>query len=213
MLKLMAMGGAAVISLAQISTPANAVGPVSPSSKITVDVVTVNGSGCPHGSAVVTKGSDSTTFTVTYSDYLAQVGVGSTPTDFRKNCQLSLRVHAPQGFTYAVAQADYQGFAHLEDGATGEQKASYYFQGESQTAPVSHVLRGPFEGDWKNTDTTNVAALVYMPCGEDRGLNVNTELKVNAGTSSPEKTTSFMTMDSTHGSVNTVFHLRWKQCP
>ena len=54
------------------------------------------------------------------------------PTDFRKNCQLNLRVNVPQGFTYGIAQADYRGFAHLERGAYAIQKANYYFQGMSQ---------------------------------------------------------------------------------
>ncbi len=35
---------------------------------------------------------------------------------------------------------------------------------------------------------------------------------MNAGTSDPEKT-SFMTMDSTDGDINTVYRLACKQCP
>src|SRR5437763_3163316 len=99
----------------------------APPGKIVIDVVTVNGSGCPDRTAAVAVAPDNTAFTVTYSKFTAQVGVGSTPTDFRKNCQLNLRVHVPQGFTYAIAQADYRGFAHLEKGATALERANYYF--------------------------------------------------------------------------------------
>src|SRR3712207_1310352 len=67
-----------------------------PTEKIVIDVVTVNGSGCPVGTAAVAVAPDNTAFTVTYSDYLAQVGVGAKPTDFRKNCQLALQVHVPE---------------------------------------------------------------------------------------------------------------------
>jgi hypothetical protein len=70
-----------------------------PPDRIIIDVVTVNGSGCRPNTAAVAVSPDNTAFTVTYSEYLAQVGVGSKPTDFRKNCQLNLRVHVPQGFT------------------------------------------------------------------------------------------------------------------
>ncbi|MGW4424733.1 DUF4360 domain-containing protein [Streptosporangium sp. NPDC004631] len=213
MLKMMAIGGAAMALLAPISSPANTADSMPPTNKVKVEVMTVNGSGCPRGSAVVTERPDNTAFTVTYSDFLAQAGVGAKPTDFRKNCQINLRVHVPQGYTYAIAQAEYHGFAHLEEGASGLQEANYYFQGSSQTVPVSHVLNGPFEGGWQNTDTADVEALVYKPCGEDRGLNINTELRVNVGTSNPEKTTSFMTMDSTRGSVHTVYQFSWKRCP
>jgi len=175
-------------------------------------VVTVNGSGCPADTAAVAVASDNTAFTVTYSKYLAQVGVGATPTDFRKNCQLDLRVHIPQGFTYAITEADYRGFAHLENGASGMERANYYFQGMSQTARVTHVFNGPFSDDWQSTDRADVASLVYAPCGVDHNVNVNTELRVSRGTSDPE-TTSFMAMDSTDGGVNTVYHVTWKQCP
>jgi hypothetical protein len=57
-----------------------------------------------------------------------------------------------------------------------------------------------------------VAALVFAPCGVQRNLNVNTELRVSAGTSDPTSTTSFMVMDSTDGSLSTVYHLTWMQC-
>ncbi|MEU0276668.1 DUF4360 domain-containing protein, partial [Streptomyces sp. NPDC006307] len=96
---------------------------VAPPDKIVIEVATVNGSGCPLGTAAVAVAPDNTAFTVTYSDYLAQVGVGAEPTDFRKNCQLNLVVHVPQGFTYAVASADYRGYASLAAGASAVQKA------------------------------------------------------------------------------------------
>ncbi|WP_171163419.1 DUF4360 domain-containing protein [Streptomyces sp. I05A-00742] len=184
-----------------------------PPGKIVIEIATVNGSGCPAGTAAVAVSPDNTAFTVTYSEYLAQVGVGSKPTDFRKNCQLNLIVHVPQGYTYAIASADYRGYAKLEPGASGVEKASYYFQGSSQTVPSSHVLRGPYGDNWQNTDTVPVGALVWAPCGERRNFNINTELRVNAGTSDTSKTTSFMTMDSTDGNINTIYHLAWKECP
>ncbi len=185
----------------------------TPPDRIVIDVATVNGSGCPAGTAAVAVSPDNTAFTVTYSSYLAQVGVGSKPTDFRKNCQLNLRVHVPQGFTYAIASADYRGYAHLEKGASSTQRAGYYFQGLPDTAHQNHRFDGPRDDNWQATDTVDVAALVFAPCGEERNFNINTELRVSPGTSDPTRTTSFMTMDSTDGDINTVYHLAWKQCP
>lgn len=184
-----------------------------PTDRIIIDVVTVNGSGCRIGTAAVAVSPDNEAFTVTYSEYLAQVGVGSKPTDFRKNCQLNLRVHVPQGFTYAIAQADYRGFASLVRGAKATQRANYYFQGSSQTVFASHPLNGPLEDDWQATDTVAVDALVYAPCGEQRNFNINTELRVDKGTSNPATTTSFVAMDSTDGSIKTLYHFDWKRCP
>ncbi|MFI9202237.1 DUF4360 domain-containing protein [Streptomyces sp. NPDC053048] len=205
---------AAVALLATATpSPSAATDGVPPPDKIVIDVVTVNGSGCPAGTANVNVSPDNTAFTVSYSNYVAQVGLGAKPTDFRKNCQLSLNVHVPQGFTYAIAQADYRGFAHLEKGATGLERANYYFQGMSQTAYVNHHFGGPLNDNWQTTDTTEIDQLIYAPCGAIRYFNINTELRVDAGTSDPTKTTSFLAMDSTDGSINTLYHFAWKECP
>ncbi|MEW1641945.1 MULTISPECIES: DUF4360 domain-containing protein [unclassified Streptomyces] len=183
-----------------------------PPDKIVISVATVNGSGCPQGTTAVAVSEDNTAFTVTYSDYLAQVGGNSDPTAFRKNCQLNLVVHVPQGFTYAIASADYRGFASLQRGASGAQKASYYFQGSSNTAAKNHPFNGPYDDNWQANDTTDVAQLVWAPCGVQRNFNINTELRVTAGSSAPGKV-SFMTMDSTDGDISTTYHMAWETCP
>jgi len=205
--------GAALTGLIAAALPARATAQASPPppDKIVIKVATVNGSGCRQGTTAVAVSEDNTAFTVTYSDYLAQVGGNSDPTAFRRNCQLSLVVHVPGGFTYAIASADYRGFAYLQRGASAIQRASYYFQGSPSTQLRSHPLRGPLNDNWQATDETDWAQLVWAPCGVQRNFNINTELRVNLGSSSPSKV-SFMTMDSTDGEISTVYHLAWKTC-
>ncbi|MFE2262943.1 DUF4360 domain-containing protein [Streptomyces griseosporeus] len=205
------LGGALAALLTTALPSSSPVFTDPPPDKIVIKVATVNGSGCPQGTTAVAVSEDNTAFTVTYSDYLAQAGGNSDPTAFRKNCQLSLVVHVPGGFTYAIASADYRGFASLQPGATSAQRASYYFQGSPQTASRNHPLSGPYNDNWQATDETDWAQLVWAPCGVQRNFNINTELRVNAGTSSPGKV-SFMTMDSTDGDISTVYHLAWKEC-
>ncbi|MFI5808498.1 DUF4360 domain-containing protein [Streptomyces sp. NPDC051561] len=208
--------GAATLATAALlpAAPAGASSAVpTPPSQVTVSLVQVNGSGCRPGSASVAVSQDNTAFTVTYSEYLAQVGKGAKPVDFRKNCQLGLRVNVPQGYTYAVFQADYRGFLSLERGASATQKSSYYFQGMAGTDRRSHAFRGPSKGDWQVSDRTGIEALVFAPCGTTRNFNINTELLVNGGSSDTERTNSFVAMDSTDGSFNTKYHFAWKKCP
>lgn len=207
---MLSMITAAGIAMSLVAAPASAQDDPPPTERITVEVVTVNGSGCPAGTAVVATAADNTAFTVAYSDYLAQVGAGAAPTDLRKNCQLALRVKVPQGFTFAIAQADYRGYAHLAYGASATQLASYYIQGTSTTNRSSHPISGPYSDSWQFTDQAELAEVVYAPCGEERLLNVNTELRVHSGTSG--SASSFVTMDSTDGSASTKYHFRWKQC-
>ncbi|WP_030200971.1 DUF4360 domain-containing protein [Streptomyces sp. NRRL S-87] len=222
MFKKVLIGGAGAVLVAAALSPATgaaaAQAPVPlrdpvPAAQVTVDLVQVNGSGCRPGSAAVSVAADNTAFTVTYSEYLAQVGKDAKATDFRKNCQLGVRVNVPQGFTYAVARTDYRGFASLERGATGTQQASYYFQGMSRTTSHSHTFHGPVQDNWQASDSTAIEALEFAPCGAQRNFNINTELRVDAGSSDAARTTSFMAMDSTDGSLSTVYHFAWKKCP
>ncbi|MFD1150387.1 DUF4360 domain-containing protein [Saccharothrix hoggarensis] len=77
------------------------------------------------------------------------------------------------------------------------------------TARRAHTFNGPYSDNWQATDSTDWSAIVYAPCGEQRMLNINTELRVTAGTSAG---TSFMVMDSTDSNVSTTYHFSWKRC-
>jgi hypothetical protein len=209
MLNVLAAGSVMMSLLVPI--PAEPTTTTPPSEKITIDVVTVNGSGCPKDTATVIPSDDNTAFSVFYDGhYMAQAGPGISATESRKNCQLSLRVKVPGGFTYAIAQADYRGYAHLEQGASALEKSNFYFQGTSPTAQVTHPINGPLDDNWQATDQADLAAIVWHPCGAKRNLNINTEVRVTAGTDKTK--TSFITMDSTDGSINTVYHFAWKKC-
>ena len=211
MLKALTLGATLLASLAATTTSASAAPAPLPSEDMVIAVAAANGSGCPLGTADVIVSPDNKAFTVTYSEFTAQTGAGTRPTDFRKNCQLALNIDVPQGYTYAIAGADYRGFAHLERGATGTQSANYYFQGERQSTRIQHNFRGPVEANWQRTDSVGISSLSFLPCGEQRYLNVNTELRVNRGWSS-RNSTSFLTMDSTDGRLDTVYRLAWKKC-
>ncbi|WUI01739.1 DUF4360 domain-containing protein [Spirillospora sp. NBC_00431] len=179
---------------------------------VTIEVATVNGSGCPPGTAAVALNSTNDAFTVTYSTYLAKAGGGTDPVLGRRNCQINMRVHVPQGFSYSVSKTDYRGYASLQPGANAAQLASYYFQGDSRTREYSYDIEGPYKKNWQNTDLIDdVTQLVWSPCGEQRNFNINTELRVEEGTD-PTKI-SFIGMDSTDNSIKTTYHYTWKTCP
>lgn len=184
-----------------------------PARPIAISILTVNGSGCPLGTTAVAASPDNAAFTVTYSDYLVQVGPDAAPTPNRQNCQLVLNVRVPHGMSYSIVKADYRGYAKLLAGASGWEQANYYFQGQAPTLRVRHRFGGPFDGNWAATDSTRLDKRVWSPCGAPRYLNVNTSLRVIAGASDPAVGTSFMSMDSTDGGASTTYHLEWKKCP
>ena len=105
------------------------------------------------------------------------------------------------------ASAEYRGRARLQSGATGLQRTNYYWQGSSGNNSSEETFTGPLYGYWDTSDVAPV--LVYTPCGEQKVLNINTELRVDAGGAA---TRSSMSMRSSDGDVDTLFNFNWQRC-
>ncbi|SDZ00628.1 protein of unknown function [Amycolatopsis xylanica] len=170
-----------------------------------VEVASVNGSGCPAGTADTSASGN--TFSVSYRAFFAQAGGGANPADSRRNCQLSLRVSLPPGYTYGLAATSYTGFAHVEEGASALHRVSFYFQGTSPTVAVDHPFTGPLTGEWRSD--YRPAEIVYSPCGDDRNLNINAELRVR--TTDPSKR-SFLVADASRGALRAKYEFAVKPC-
>ncbi len=185
-----------------------------PSERIAIDTITMNGTGCPPGTAWVAMHPDNTAFDVQFSDYFASVGIGARPTDFRKNCQLNLRVQVPPGFAYAIASVDYRATVTLASGASGRHRANYFFQGQPAPVLVEHTFSGPRkEEEWWVTVIPDESTLVFSSCDGASALNINTELRLSVGTSDPLTTTSFLLMDwFADPGGPTTYHLIWRHC-
>jgi hypothetical protein len=139
-----------------------------------VEVVSVNGSGCPAGTASAV--ADGSGFQVTYAGFVARTGAGATPVEFRRNCQVGVLIRASAGFAFTVAAAGYNGDAALPGSASALRSTNYYLQGSPANEVHSNVVPGPYVGAWSAAD----APAVLGPCGADRILNVNTELRVSS---------------------------------
>ncbi|MFB9339157.1 DUF4360 domain-containing protein, partial [Actinoplanes octamycinicus] len=125
----------------------------------------------------------------------------------RKNCQLGVLVSIPDGWTIAIASANYRGRAALKAGASALQRTSYYWQGSSATERKDVTFSGPLNGLWTTWDVAPV--LTYAACGSQSVLNINTELRVSPGSSTG---TSTMSMNSTEGDVDTLFNYSVSAC-
>jgi len=166
-----------------------------------------NGSGCPPVSAVVDLAPDGQAIIVTHAEFIAELGPGIPISQSRKNCQLNLTLHVPAGFTYAIGSVDHHVDACIARGARGMLKQTFYFQGEEpQPSPWRPFTN--FVGcdvDWHIRDEVETAELRWAPCGVERSLNINTQTRIDKGTSS-SSASSFMTLEQQ------TFHLLWRTC-
>jgi hypothetical protein len=186
------------------AAPASTV-PAPSATALAVTVVTANGSGCPNATATARVLPDGSSFTIDFGGYFAWAGGDAPPTAFRRNCQFVIQVTRPEGLTYAVAGAEYSGFALLNEGVTGVQAARYYFQGQSATTVGSHQFTGPFADTWETEDAFAPDELVFAPCLYERNLNVNTEVRLT-----PQPATAELNAIVLDPSL--TVHLEWQAC-
>ncbi|GIF38798.1 DUF4360 domain-containing protein [Actinoplanes xinjiangensis] len=208
MLHTVATGTALLVSLAATAAvPSSSSASAPTPRRVAVEIVSANGSGCPAGSTRVSASPGGKSFKIAYNEFTASTGPGAAVLDFRKNCQLALDVSLPKGWTWAISRVVGTGSANLRDGATGMQAASYYWSGHSATGGrIVNRFTGPVSGGWQRSNRIAKKRLEYLPCGERRHLNVNFELRVQAGSSTG---TNWLAMDSTSSSD---FHVVWKRC-
>ncbi|KAG8850433.1 hypothetical protein FRC20_002028 [Serendipita sp. 405] len=107
----------------------------------------VNGSGCPLGTAYSALNPERTAVTVTFSNFYASAGPNIAITQNRKNCEITLTVHIPDGFSFGIAAVDYRGYYQLDDKVTAIQQAIYHFQGILQQATAHSTVTGPVSGN------------------------------------------------------------------
>jgi hypothetical protein len=175
-----------------------------PDDPISVSIVTTYGSGCKPELTTVEALRDNTGFRVGFIGFRAQVGGDSKPVDFRKNCQVVLSVTAPHGYAYAIDKTEHLGGIDLAKGIRGEQRAHHYSSGFPSDPPTVERFHGPIGGDWAALDGSET--IVFSRCGEDRYVNLNTEVRVIKGTTLPGTTVSFLEMHSS------FYGLTWKKC-
>jgi hypothetical protein len=66
--------------------------------------ISLLGSGCPAGTADVQVDATGSLFEATFSEYEVETGPGTFPTDWRKNCKLTINMEFDSGFQYESPQ-------------------------------------------------------------------------------------------------------------
>ncbi|OJF15916.1 DUF4360 domain-containing protein [Couchioplanes caeruleus] len=200
---------AALLLSASMMTPArmSAAGPSD--DQVTIEKLTVNGTGCRADTVAVALSPDKEAFTVMYSSYLAQAGTGARNQDQRRTCSLTVRLNVPATMQYAITAVDYRGFAHLEAGASASLSARYHFQGSGAPTYTVHSFASGLDDMWQVTDSAS-GGLVFSSCGQGRKVDIDTELRVRADRA--DAPTSHITMDSTDSEVASTYHLTYRHC-
>ncbi|MBC7530200.1 MAG: DUF4360 domain-containing protein [Oligoflexus sp.] len=198
------------------TTPAAPVveGPVP--GTVQIKKITAAGTGCPDASTYSTNISpDNQAFTVTFSDFIAEVGAGIPLSAGRKNCSLTLDLQIPNGWQFSIATFNYRGFMDLGDKVQAEHTTSYFFQGQpSGTFQAKEV--GPKSKDFVYTEKLGLTSVyipnVWSPCNISRALTINPSIRVSKMAGAKAGAQGLITNDSVDGEIKQVFGMVWRRC-
>lgn len=181
--------------------------------EVEIKDVTVNGSGCPIGTASVLvtnsrPNGPADYFQVTYDNFIVERGDELAPKDSRKFCNLALDVKFPQGWAFTIFKMEMDGYAEVARGARGEVKTEYFFPHVSRKKRHRKRVKGPFEGDYSQMDDIGIFSSITSRCGVTIPLNLKTTMKLSGS----RRNYSTMTVDVQSGLFVQKFGLRWKRC-
>jgi Domain of unknown function (DUF4360) len=171
--------------------------------------VMAGGTGCPDAAAEATVAGDILKVQLNRS-FSAEAGPGRLLSASRKNCQVNIQLDVPDGFTYAIKSVETSGYSSLPAGAKGYVQTTTYFTGEQPQATARREFVGPLAEDFSITETIDDAALVFAPCDVQRALNINSQVKVDKGTSASHEVSSITVDGATFGQS---YQLVFARCP
>lgn len=204
-------------AFATTSTPTAPVveGPIP--GTVQIKNITAAGTGCPDASTYSTNISpDAQAFTVTFSEFYAELGAGIPLSASRKNCSLTLDLLIPNGWQFSIATFNYRGFMDLSPKVKAEHTTSYFFQGQKTPGEFKATEVGPQAKDFVYTDKLGLSSVyipsVWSPCNIQRALTINPSVRVSKLSGAAADAQGLITNDSVDGELKQVFGLVWRKC-
>ena len=165
------------------------------------------GTGCPAGSASVSLSPDNSAISILFDQYVVEAG-GAKAFD-RKNCNIAVPVHVPQGYSVSVIAIDYRGFTQLPAGARASLNVNYFLAGQGRGVNSRKSFFGPTSQDYVTSDRLGIEAIVWSGCGADTILRANTSMLVQ---SNQRKEQAMATVDSADIRSGLIYHVQWRTC-
>jgi hypothetical protein len=176
--------------------PGHAIGGEPPDIEI-VDA-DIGGSGCPMDTARAVLSADKRTLSIIFDEY-------SGEDDEYTSCNIAVSLSVPAGFTVALIDIDYRGYASIPDepGSKGRFRTEYFFAGDMGPVRVTNFPRGY---DKNFMIRHGIKGKVWAPCGAEVIARANTSLRTwGEG--------SFVSIDTADVTTTGItFYLDWDEC-
>lgn len=183
-----------------------------PEGKVFIQDIVYGGTGCPHGTVGTSIAPSGLNFGLSFDQYIAGLGDGYNRADKRKHCELRVNLHVPNGYSYAIADIIYRGYAELDYGITGTLQSKYHFQGELLEAGFSKTVRGQVDEDFVYEDTLDLESFVWSECGASAPVVLNTQIRLRNTPAAGPSAGGTIGVDSVEGKLTQEYGLVWRKC-
>lgn len=193
-----------------------------PSGSVKIQKIKAIGSGCKTADTYSTNISeDAQAFTITFSEFAAQLGDGISILENRKNCSITLDLEIPNGWQFSVATFNYRGYLDQTAGVEARHTTTYFFQGADGQRPENtgrfeRVQVGAASGEFVLTDKIGLTSVyipnTWSPCNVKRALTLNPSIALRKLKPSAKGESAVMINDSVDGEIVQQFGLLWRKC-
>jgi hypothetical protein len=168
-----------------------------------------NGTGCPMGTVATNISPDQQAFTLTFSEFFAEVSPSLGVQTERKNCKVVFDTEQDPGWEYAIFAVTYRGFAALDTGVRGVQDLR--FGGVGQQSRTTMSLVGPYDDDYINSQEVPISSLKWSGCNSNKknDFTIDAALTLQAPDTS---TQGLFTVDTIDGEVRQEYEVLWRSC-
>lgn len=165
-----------------------------------------NGTGCPMGSASVALSPDKKSLSILFAEFMVEAGGTTGRPIHRKNCDIAIPVHVPNGLSVSVISIDYRGFNSLPLGAMSQFNAEYFFAG-TRGPSYTKTFMGVQNDNYALRNALQGVSTSFSPCGQDVNLRANTSIFVRSTGAN-----AMSTVDSADIKAGLVYSLQWRRC-
>lgn len=187
-----------------------------PLDQVYIKNFSASGTGCTPGTFERNLSPDKKAFTITYSQFDAEIGPGVDPGRSRKNCSITLNLNVPAGYQYTVGKFNYRGYIAVDPGIRAEMKTLYFFQGNGLQGTYNRTQDGPFDNEFVFQDvvgfTTNYVPETWSPCNVERAMTLNPTISLSRLPGASPNAAGAIATDSTDGELFQEFGLAYRRC-
>lgn len=175
--------------------------------------IKTQGRACQPNSVAIDIASDQQAFTVTFSEFVAELNATTNRREEQQSCRLSFDTEHSLGWEYTIIGVIFRGAAYLDAGVQGDQQVRFGTRGKDAISRMQLV--GPYNDVYQHESQVNPAGRKWSGCKGKSSLHRTKDFTIDANIllrSRQDNVQGLFTVDSVDGEVSQTYELAWRPC-